>query len=557
MSEVNFKNPKTETELNDSSKPDSRKLSAWVLVAMPVGIGVFLSIVVSFFKWLQEENTRLLFVGLDGMRVPLAIGSVFAGAIIIALFYVRPKFKTLTIATALLFVVAYGCSKLFRVDSYYGNRTPRLTWRWSPTPEQKSKSYLTSTTSRKTGIPTESIFLPTDHDFPSFLGKYRDAIVNAPDLASDWERQPPKLLWKHPVGLGWSSFAVVGHAAVNLEQRDENECVVCYDVRNGVELWCHKETARFKNDHGDGPRSTPTIHDGRVLSLGGTGILTCIDLVSGELLWKRASFTDADKQNLLFGMTGSPLVFDDKVLITPGAGQGGSAICYSLATGDEVWRNGNEPAAYASPIEVSLCGERQLLCFNGAGLRSYDREGNELWLQPWLTQGEARVNVAQPVVVESNSDNTQSDESAHVLISSGYDHGTALLKISRQNVRWDCDVIWEYKQLKSKLSNFIVFGNHIYGLDNGLLTCIDLTDGRRVWKRGRYGHGQMLLIRDKLLIQSESGEVVLVAATPDAHRELTKFPALTSKTWNHVALAGRVLVVRNDHEAAAFELPLN
>ncbi len=105
------------------------------------------------------------------------------------------------------------------------------------------------------------------------------------------------------------------------------------------------------------------------------------------------------------------------------------------------------------------------------------------------------------------------------------------------------------------MSNFVVHNDHIYGLDNGILTCLDLRDGQRLWKRGRYGHGQMLVVGDKLLIQAESGEVVLVAATPDAHHELAKFSALSSKTWNNLALAGNILVVRNDREAAAFELP--
>ncbi len=555
MSELNPNKPQVTTDSNLETG-ESRKLSSWILLAMPVGIGLCLSVIVSFFQWLQEENTQLLFIGLDGMRIPLALGAVVACILIVALFYLRPKFRTLAVAAMLLFTIGYGCSKVFRVDSYYGNRTPRLTWRWNPTPEEKVKSYLTSTIPRNTEVSTQSLFLATDHDFPGFLGSDRNATFDRFNLGFDWEQHPPRLLWRHPVGLGWSGFAVVGSAAVNLEQRDENECVVCYDVRSGVELWCHRESARFKNDHGDGPRSTPTMHEGKVLSMGGTGILTCIDLESGELLWKRASFADSDKQNLLFGMTGSPLVFDDKVVVTPGAGPGGSAICYSIATGDEVWRSGDDPAAYSSPIDVVLCGERQLLSFNGAGLRSYDLQGNPLWLQPWLTQGEARVNVAQPVVVEPNAEHLQSDQGARVLISSGYDHGSALLKISRQNDQWKSEIVWESKQLKSKLSNFVVHGDHIYGLDNGLLTCIDLKDGRRVWKRGRYGHGQMLLVRDKLLIQSESGEVALVAASPDAHREITKFPALTSKTWNHAALAGRILIVRNDHEAAAYELPL-
>ena len=550
------RDPKSSTDLNDYTATDSGKLPIWVLVAFLIGIGLALSIGVSFVKWLQEENTRLLFVGLDGMRLPLVVVLACAVSVLIAFLYVRPKIKTLAIAAAIVAVVGYGCSQVFRIDSYYGNRTPRLTWRWRPTAEQQIKTYLTSSTSAKVAVPSRNLFLPTELDFPGFLGTNRDATIEGVNLASDWETQPPKLLWRHPVGLGWSGFAVVGDAAVNLEQRDANECVVCYDVRTGLELWCHAEQTRFKNDHGDGPRSTPIIHQGRVLSMGATGILTCVELESGELLWKQSAFSDPDKQNLFFGMTGSPLVFDDKVLVTPGAGEGSAAICYSLTTGQELWRSGADHAAYASPIDVSLCGSRQLLSFNGDGLRSYDIQGKALWLHPWLTQGESRVNVAQPVIVESNADSDQPHPHGLILISSGYDHGTALLKVTRDENEWKSEVVWESKHLKSKLSNFVVHGNHIFGLDNGLLTCIDIAKGQRVWKRGRYGHGQMLLVRDKLLIQSESGEVVLVAASSDSYHEFTKFPALTSKTWNHPALAGKILVVRNDHEAAAFELPL-
>ena len=159
--------------------------------------------------------------------------------------------------------------------------------------------------------------------------------------------------------------------------------------------------------------------------------------------------------------------------------------------------------------------------------------------------------IDQPTGIDDNG-----NPWAKILISSGYDKGTALLKITRNDVSWTSEVIWESSQLKSKLSNFVVFKNHAYGLDNGLLTCIDLNDGERLWKRGRYGHGKLLLVKDKLLIQAESGQILLVAATPDAHSELATCDALSSKTWNNLALAGNVLVVRNDREAAAFELPI-
>ena len=194
------------------------------------------------------------------------------------------------------------------------------------------------------------------------------------------------------------------------------------------------------------------------------------------------------------------------------------------------------------------------MSFNGSGLRSVGLDGQSLWFQPWVTQGDSRVNVAQPKVI---SDNATTADSVKVLISSGYDKGTALLNVSYVDDRWSSEVLWESKLLKSKLSSFVVHENFAYGFDNGILACIDLTNGKRVWKGGRYGHGKMLLVRNRLLIQAESGEIVLVAATPSAHLELARFEALTSKTWNEMALAGEVLVVRNDCEAAAVRLPVN
>ena len=534
------------TEAPNSTVPAPEKCSPWILFAMPVGVGLVLGVIVTVIRSLSEVDSRSIYLGLDGMRFPLAVCGLSMLAAVIAIAWYRPKPKTIVAITGLLCVVGFAAYRTVRIDSFYGNMIPRFAWRWSPTAEQTVQTYLTSSSNKKTKLESDALFAATEHDFPGFLGPQRDATIRGVKLTSDWDQRAPKLLWRHPVGLGWSSFAVVGGVAIDLEQRGTSECVVCYRVSNGEELWCHSEPVRFEDEHGDGPRSTPTIHDGRVLSMGANGTLTCIELSTGKLLWKRDTLKNPQEDNLLWGMSGSPLVYDGQVFVTPGAGEGGSAISYSLATGNEVWRNGDDRAGYSSPIEANVCGERQLLSFNGAGLRSYAIDGTPLWLHEWLTQGESqRVNVAQPVALPGN----------RVLISSGYDNGTALLQIKRKGDEYSSEVVWLSKHLKSKMSNFIVHQDFIYGLDNGILTCIDLADGQRRWKRGRYGHGQMLLVGDKLLIQAESGEVVLVAADSTEHKELGKFNALFSKTWNNLALAGNILIVRNDREAAAFELP--
>lgn len=533
------------------------KCSPWFLLLMPVGVGLVLGLVITIFRTLQEVDTRSIYLGLDGMRFPLAMLGITCVVAIALAVWIRPRVKTVAVLAAALVLVGFAFYRTVRIESFYGNMLPRLAWRWSPTAEQQIATYLTSASvlSKKAHEPN-SIFTETARDFPGFLGSNRDAKVGGVDLATNWDQQPPKLLWRHPVGLGWSSFAVVGGAAVNLEQRGTSECVVCYALKTGEELWCHAEPSRFEDEHGDGPRSTPTIHAGKVTSMGANGTLTCLELATGKLIWKRETLSNPEQQNLLWGMSGSPLVVDGKVIVTPGAGEGSSAISYSLETGDEVWRSGDDRAAYASPIQSQIGNERQLLSFNGAGLRAYALDGTQLWLHPWLTQGESqRVNVAQPVVLASDAN--AAANATLVLISSGYDNGTALLEIKRDGEQFSVTEVWLSKHLKSKMSNFVVHDHHIYGLDNGILTCLDLNDGQRRWKRGRYGHGQMLLVGDKLLIQAESGEVVLVAAKPDGHEELGKFNALFSKTWNNLALAGNILVVRNDREAAAFELPTN
>ncbi len=546
------------SQRTNSAAPN--RLRTWLLLLLVVGVGLTLSFAILGIQWLQEERARLLFIGLDGMNTYLAIGAAALLVAIVVLVRIKPSPKSLALGGMLMFVICFAASNVLRIDGYYGNRTPRITWSWTPRAELEMKSYLASSQRKRVREVAPDIFVATGNDFPELMGTHRRGRIDGVNLNPNWSKHPPTELWRHPVGLGWSSFAIVGCAAVNLEQRDDLECVVCYDVRTGTEIWCHSEQTRFKHEYGDGPRSTPTIRNGRVFSMGATGILTCVELKSGDLVWKQSVFNDPTTENLLFGMTCSPLVVDGLVIVTPGAGNGAAAIAYKMQTGEEVWRSGDDPASYASPTAATICQETQILSFNGAGLRSYALDGTELWLQPWITQGESRVNVAQPIVLGSSDtipakDNDQNPSQwTNVLISSGYDKGTALFKVTRAEQRWSSEIVWESKLLKSKLSNVVIFKDSAFGLDNGILTCIDLKDGSRSWKGGRYGHGKVLLIQDKLLILAESGEIVLVEATPNEHRELSRFQALSSKTWNHFALAGDLVLVRNDREAAAFRL---
>ncbi len=540
---------------SESERQPFNGLRTLKVLLLPIALGFLLSLFVVAGQWFQGESAKYFLLGLDGMRLQIALAFAALAAVGVTMWMLRPSKRMVMVGIALLVCLVGILTRIVRLDGFNGDRTPRLAWRWSLPAESKVKSYLISKKASSLPRISPELSLATPTDFPGFMGQARNAVLNSISLSDNWELAPPKLLWTHPVGLGWSSFALVGDLAIGLEQRDQEECVVCYQASTGEELWCHREEDRFTSEHGDGPRSTPAIHHGRVYSMGGCGRLTCVDLLSGELIWKQSLFEGPGLSNLYFGTTSSPLIVGDLVVVTPGAGVGGSAVAFSADTGEERWRSGDDPASYASPITTRLCQVPQILSFNGAGLRSYSIDGKSLFLHPWVTQGDSRVNVAQPVIVEDCENESSMEQGARVLISSGYDMGTALLKITNEGGVWTTEEIWRSSHLKSKLSNFVLLDQHLYGLDNGLLTCLRLEDGKRVWKKGRYGHGQMLLVRDKLLIQAESGEIVLVAATPEEHRELTRFTALSGKTWNHPSLAGNRLVIRNDCEAAAYELP--
>jgi outer membrane protein assembly factor BamB len=240
-------------------------------------------------------------------------------------------------------------------------------------------------------------------------------------------------------------------------------------------------------------------------------------------------------------MAASPLIVDEKVIALPGGPDGG-VVAYDKENGTIVWKSLEEPQAYTSPMLVTLAGIRQILVVSESramGLSIGD--GALLWEHPWVTnQG---INVAQPVLLDEN----------RVFLSAGYGHGAELLEISPGSplaVR----SLWSTGRMKNKFTTSVLHEGHLYGLDEAILACLDAATGELRWKGGRYGYGQLVLASGYLIVLTESGELVLVRATPDKHEELAKFQAIEGKTWNHPAIADGILLVRNGSEMAAFRI---
>jgi outer membrane protein assembly factor BamB len=395
--------------------------------------------------------------------------------------------------------------------------------------------------------PIEVTDLPTD--FPEYRGRKRDGVVRTgPSLARDWKNSPAAL-WRQPVGVGYASFAVVGNVAVTIEQRRDHEAVVCYDTAKGREHWVYSYPAFFSEKlGGDGPRATPTIADGDVFSLGATGTLSCLELKTGRLKWA-CDILEGNK-NLQWGMSGSPLVYNQVVVVNPGvqesASVGGSVVAYDRGTGKLLWKGGTSKAGYTSPMLATLAGKQQIVLLEGKQLGGYDaNDGHPLWQYPWETFSD--INAAQPLVLEGYS----------IFVSSGYDKGCAMVKISESGGTWSAKALWgdpPSRVLRCKFSSPVAHKGCIYGLNEGTLVSIDANTGKRKWQGGRYGHGQLLLDGDLLVILSESGKLALVEASPGSEKVLGDFQAIEGKTWNNFAIADGKIYLRNAEEMACYDL---
>ena len=377
-----------------------------------------------------------------------------------------------------------------------------------------------------------------------FRGPRRDGLYTETAIRTDWPADGLEPLWVQPVGGGYASFVVADGRAFTIEQRRDQEVVAAYDVDTGTELWTHAWPAHFQEMlGGPGPRATPTWHDDRLYALGATGRFVCLDAASGRVVWSRDVLADADAENLPWAMSGAPLVVDDLVVVQPGGVRGWSVAAYDRRNGEVVWHALDDVQGYTSPMLATLGGVRQIVTVTAeraVGLRPED--GALLWEHPWTIP--IVPNISQPLVVGDT----------RVFLSAGYGKGAALVELSPDGDRFTAAAVWETNRMKNKFSSSVLIDGYVYGLDESILACLDAATGALMWKGGRYGHGQLLAAGGHLIVLTEEGDLVLVQATPDGHRETARFPAIEGKTWNVPALAGGRLLVRNARQMAAFDL---
>jgi outer membrane protein assembly factor BamB len=384
-------------------------------------------------------------------------------------------------------------------------------------------------------------------EWPGFRGPARDGVIRNVRIATDWSATPPVALWRRPIGPGWSSFAVHADLIYTQEQRAEEEIVAAYKLATGEPVWAHRDPVRFwESNGGAGPRATPTLDQvrSRVYAFGATGVLNALDAATGTRIWSRNVATDSATTVPDWGFSSSPLLLGDTVIVAAA----GKLVAYDAATGTLRWTSADRGASYSSPHVVTVGGVQQVVLLTGRGAMSVSpADGSTLWAFTMPSSAMA-ATIVQPAITAEGE----------VLVADGEASNMRRIAVAQGPDGWTTSEQWVSNRLKPLFNDFVVHKGHAYGFDGTILACLDVADGSRKWKGGRYGNGQLLLLADQdlLLVTSEDGEIILVNATPDGFQERARIPAIEGKTWNHPALAGDVLLMRNGQEMAAFRLPL-
>ena len=444
-------------------------------------------------------------------------------------------------------IAAMGVTLLLRNEGITGDYVFDLKSRWSSAPGDQ---LWTGNNPAPSAAPNAGAAIDAalaTAEWPGFRGADRMGRAKTPKLATDWKANAPKLLWKKPIGAGWSSFAVAGEFAFTQEQRGANEAVVCYDLATGNEVWVQQRESRFDEPMaGPGPRATPTLADGAVFSASATGLLQRLKAGTGEVVWQQDFKKLAGREPPMWGYASSPLVTQSSVIIFAGGAGDKGVLAFDSATGQPRWSVPCGPESYSSPQLSKVLGEDTVLMLSNAGLLLLDPATGRVRLDyGWKFEG---YRALQPTVIGDDV----------ILLPTPMSEGARAIRISKKGDQLAAEDLWTSKQMKADFTELIAHKGYLYGIDGSMFSCIDLKTGARAWKGGRYGKGEAVLLEssDQILISAEDGRVVLLSADPTAHKELTSFEALTGKTWNHPVLVGDKLLVRNGAEAACYVMPL-
>lgn len=386
-------------------------------------------------------------------------------------------------------------------------------------------------------------FADPAQEWPQWRGMNRDGISKETGLLKNWPAEGPKVVWKVPVGDGYSAISVSGERLYTMEAKDKDEFVVCLDAATGKEIWRSRTDANFINDQGNGPRGTPTVDGNVVYALGAQAGLSALDAKSGKKIWEKDLQKELGAKLPIWGVSSSPLVEGELLIVPVGGSEQNAVVAFDKKSGNIIWKSQTDEPGYSSPIAIVLGGVRQIVAFSGTALLSLSpKDGKLLWKYPWKTDW--FVNAATPIFIPEDK----------LFISTGYDHGAALLRIRPAAGRTTVEELWLSKGMKNHFNSSVFQNGHLYGFDNATLKCIDAATGEEKWKKSGFGKGSLILADGNLIVLSERGQLLLVEATPVEYKEKGSAQVLQGKCWTHPSLSGGKLYLRNQKELLCLDL---
>jgi outer membrane protein assembly factor BamB len=384
-------------------------------------------------------------------------------------------------------------------------------------------------------------------DWPQFLGPTRNGVSTETGLLQSWPAKGPPLLWERPVGEGFSGPVVAGDRLVLFHRVGGDEVVECLDPATGKPRWKFDYACAYRDPFrkGNGPRSTPVITGDHVITLGASGVLTCLGLADGKKVWQRNLAGDYELRPSFFGVGSSPIVEGKLLVLNVGARDAG-IVAFDRDTGKEVWRATDHDASYASPVAATIAGERHLLFFTREGLVSLDpANGKVRFFKRWRAKINESVNAASPVVVGNE-----------VFLTACYSTGAVLLRVTKDGP----EEVWKGDEsLSCHYGTPVYHDGSLFGFDGrqeegGRLRCIGWKTGKVHWTKDGFGCGSLILAGGNLIVLSEDGDLVLVETTPSAYHEKSRASVLTGPCRAQIALAAGRLFARDNKNLKCWNL---
>jgi outer membrane protein assembly factor BamB len=377
--------------------------------------------------------------------------------------------------------------------------------------------------------------------WPQWRGPNRDGISKETGLLKQWPAEGPPLVWKATgAGRGYSSFSISNGKLYTLGLRGDREFIIAFDVDTGKEAWATAHGSAFHNDRGDGPRGTPTVDGDRVYALGGNGDLSALDARTGKIVWTKNVLKEFGGSNITWGISESPLVLGNKVLVNPG-GPNASIVALNKADGSVIWKSQSDKAGYSSGIPVEINGATQVVFFTSQRALGLDaKDGRLLW--DYSRPANDVANVATPIV-----------RANRVFISSDYGTGGGVVEIKPDNKAQE---LWFSRDMRNHHSSSVLIGDYLYGFSSAILTAIKFDTGEIAWRDRSVGKGSLVYADGHLYCFSENGVVGLVEATPAGYKEKGRFriPQDSLPTWTHPVVAGGRLYLRDQDTIYAFDV---